>query len=186
MVINLSKAAEISGWMNSLEMEWLAEQAQYGEVVEIGSWQGRSTRAMADNKVDGRIYAVDTWQGSGETLDLLKDKPENWLFDQFRENLADHIMSGIVIPMPMRSTVAADYALRAGIKFKFVFIDATHEYESLKEDIFAWRPLVEKGGILAGHDYDWGYPGVVHAVREFISPTPLQAAGGSSIWYCHI
>jgi len=185
-MVNLERAEKVTGWMSTPEMEWLAEQAKHGLVVEIGSWMGRTTRAMADNKRDGHIFAVDTWQGSEENQDFLKDKPHDYLFTEFCGNVSDHIASGMIVPMRLPSLSAAKYFLNIGTQFRFVFIDAAHDYESVKADILAWRPLVERGGILAGHDYDWGYPGVVHAVRELISPTPNQAAGGSSIWYTRV
>jgi predicted O-methyltransferase YrrM len=51
----------------------------------------------------------------------------------------------------------------------FVFIDASHEYEDVKNDINAWFPKVKVGGVLAGHDYyennDFA-PGVKMAVNE--------------------
>jgi predicted O-methyltransferase YrrM len=47
-----------------------------------------------------------------------------------------------------------------------VFIDLTHTYESVKQDIELWLPKVKKGGILAGHDYENDWPEVVKAVDE--------------------
>jgi len=38
--------------------------------------------------------------------------------------------------------------------FDMVYIDANHTYEWVLDDIKAWSPLVRKGGIIAGHDYD--------------------------------
>lgn len=185
-MVNLEKAEKIFGWMNREEMTFLAEHAQHGEVVEIGSWQGRSTRAMADNKLDGHIYAVDTFMGSADdTQYYLKDKPESWLFDQFRENLADHIASGLVVPMRMRSTVAAAYAQVSGTKFDMVFIDGAHDFESVRSDILAWRPLIKDGGLLSGHDFDWGFPGTVHAVKELVAEVPHQV-NGTSLWYTNV
>jgi hypothetical protein len=49
----------------------------------------------------------------------------------------------------------------------FVYIDGSHSYESVRNDIAAWWPLVAPGGILAGDDYGRQLPGVVQAVDEF-------------------
>jgi predicted O-methyltransferase YrrM len=48
----------------------------------------------------------------------------------------------------------------------FVFIDADHSYESVREDIIAWWPKVKAGGIISGHDYHMGAPGVINASNE--------------------
>lgn len=37
--------------------------------------------------------------------------------------------------------------------FDWVYIDAMHDYVSVKSDILAWWPKVKAGGVLAGHDY---------------------------------
>jgi hypothetical protein len=48
----------------------------------------------------------------------------------------------------------------------FVFLDASHKYDDIKADLFAWYPKVKKGGIFAGHDYPT-WTQVVRAVDEF-------------------
>ena len=56
----------------------------------------------------------------------------------------------------------------------FVFLDADHDYESVKADIAAWLPKVKPGGILAGHDYMCGWPGVDRAVAEAFNAVTFQ------------
>lgn len=49
----------------------------------------------------------------------------------------------------------------------FVFIDAGHGYEAVKDDIARWKWKVRKNGWVMGHDYDpVRNPGVVRAVDE--------------------
>jgi hypothetical protein len=48
----------------------------------------------------------------------------------------------------------------------FAYIDAAHDYESVKRDIAAWMPKIKSGGILAGHDAQ--SPGVQKAVKELL------------------
>jgi hypothetical protein len=56
-------AIEIPGWMSEIDLQWLGEQAKHHDlIVEIGSYQGRSTRALGDN-ARGVVYAVDDWKG---------------------------------------------------------------------------------------------------------------------------
>lgn len=54
----------------------------------------------------------------------------------------------------------------------FVYIDANHDYEHVKEDLHAWTPKVKEGGVVAGHDYikrkgQKDLYNVVEAVDEF-------------------
>jgi hypothetical protein len=58
--------------------------------------------------------------------------------------------------------------------FDFVYIDASHDYDSASHDIAAWLPKVKRGGVLGGHDYNegnfGGQPfGVIRAVDELIA-----------------
>jgi predicted O-methyltransferase YrrM len=49
-----------------------------------------------------------------------------------------------------------------------VFIDLTHTYEAVKEDIKLWLPKVKKGGFIAGDDYHEHWKGVIQAVDELL------------------
>jgi SAM-dependent methyltransferase len=49
----------------------------------------------------------------------------------------------------------------------FVFIDGSHEYKDIVDDLKAWIPKVKIGGILAGHDYTWS-DNVFKAVHDVI------------------
>ena len=59
-----------------------------------------------------------------------------------------------------------------------VFIDANHSYEAIKEDLYLWKLLVRKGGILSGHDYKAGgkFPfwGVKTAVDEMFDQEEIE------------
>jgi hypothetical protein len=39
--------------------------------------------------------------------------------------------------------------------FDFIYIDAAHYYEDVKEDINAWQYKVKVGGFIGGHDYNF-------------------------------
>jgi len=76
----------------------------------------------------------------------------------------------------------------SGRLFDFVYIDADHTYEGVKADLEAWFPLVKKGGIFGGDDYqNTTCPGVNQAVNEFVVKYGLflYAApnGGGGDWY---
>jgi hypothetical protein len=95
----------------------------------------------------------------------LAQHESTWLYDQFHTNLAGHIGSGKVIPVPLSSVQAAHrFAAVLQVKefFDMVFIDGAHDYASIKADLAAWRPLCK--GLFCGHDA--GHPPVEQAVHE--------------------
>jgi len=61
-----------------------------------------------------------------------------------------------------------------------VYIDGNHSYRSVKDDIRAWLPIVRTGGILAGHDYEPQYLGVIRAVDELLEDVWFLP---DTVWY---
>jgi predicted O-methyltransferase YrrM len=162
-LINISRSLKIAGWMTPEELTWLAQQARkHSRIAEIGSWQGRSTVALAQH-TSGRVLAIDTWEGSEEIKHLLEGHSKDWLYETFLANT-----KGLtnIETMRMPSLQAAGELACSLDTFDMVFIDASHDYENVRADIEAWRPLVEPGGLLAGHDYAPEWPGVMKAVNE--------------------
>jgi len=148
-----------------------------GRLVEVGCWKGKSTAFLLveaynrSRKIE--VYAVDTWQGSPEHAAdpaVLADT----LYDQFMANVAP--VAGQLVPLRIASPAAADFFPDSSLDG--VFIDAAHEYEAVRADIMAWRPKVRPGGILAGHDFGAGWPGVDLAVTEIFG----QVEAGESCW----
>ena len=163
---DISKAISIPGWMTELELQWLAQQASVHSVIaEIGSWRGRSTRAMADN-TNGKIFAIDSWDDSAvgypgwwtaseaasESSPSKTSRP-NWLWDEFHAHIGQYIGTR-VIPMRMFSAYAYEVFQRRGQKFDMVFIDGSHDYGHVRGDILMFSELLSAGGVLCGHDYN--------------------------------
>lgn len=179
-------AAQVTGWMSTLELRWLAERASEREtVVEVGSWMGRSTKALG-MCVRGVVYAVDHWLGSPAVNDWcyleIQKVGADGCFDMFKKNVAEEVASGRIVPVKAESAEAARQLtelLPGGADM--VFIDGDHEYEEVKRDIALWRPLVKKGGLLSGHDYK-AWPGVTKAVDEIF---PGRALAGT-IWFVEV
>jgi predicted O-methyltransferase YrrM len=48
----------------------------------------------------------------------------------------------------------------------FIFVDADHRYESVKDDIARWMPKLKPSGWMIGHDYLEHFDGVFRAVNE--------------------
>jgi hypothetical protein len=62
----ISRAQKIAGFISDDELHWLAQEAiSLKTIIEVGSWHGRSARAIADNMAkSSTLYCVDHWLGS--------------------------------------------------------------------------------------------------------------------------
>ena len=65
----------------------------------------------------------------------------------------------------------------------FVYIDANHNYEFVKNDIELYYPKVRIGGVLGGHDFSGDYLGVVQAVIEFTKSKNLELFTKNNEWW---
>lgn len=183
--IDITRARTVTGWMSARELTWLATQALTARtIIEIGSFCGRSTRALADH-CHGVVYTIDPWEGytnddGSQAKWILKQGPGSWIAiaEAFRRNLADHIKTGRVVPIQRCAADARE--LFEPASSDLLFIDGDHHYESVKRDIESYRDVVKPGGSLAGHDLnrsDW--PGVTRAVVELVGPVSTC----ESIWW---
>ena len=172
--VDISKALEIPGWMSREELLWLAKLArEHKTIVEFGSFHGRSTRALGDNCIGGRIWAVDPWNGEYTTVrGDVAATVNTFVYPQFRKNLQDLISSGRVVPHRGFS-----YSFRLPYQVDMVFIDGDHRYEIVLRDIDRALELVRSGGIISGHDYNW--PTVKQAVDEKLGQVEVV----ESIWW---
>jgi len=178
----LDKAIAVPyGQIGDDEVRWLAEHAEHRQkLVELGSWTGKSTRALVDN-TPGEVWAVDTWRMKEihPTLQTFM-KSDDWAFEEFMKNLGDAKNLRVV----RQTSLEAAHSLQSLAPFDMVFIDADHSYEAVKADILAWQPLLSSDGLLCGHDY---YPteptwcGVGKALEELFPHINLMS--GTSIWW---
>lgn len=125
---------------------------------------GKSISFLAVEAVNSgahqRIIAVDSWgDHAAVTSDETFEGEET--YRRYLQNIEP--VSDRVETMRLSSLDAAkQFADRS---CDFVFIDASHEFEDVLDDLRAWYPKVKSGGVFAGHDYHW--PGVSRAVHEF-------------------
>lgn len=162
-------------------------------IVEIGSYMGCSTAYLAveiiNSKKNIKLDVVDSWNGEDGTgrppwSDYGDDpthnvsKPSGDIFESFKRNLEP--VWSVINPIQSLSDKAAD--LYKDNSLDFVFIDANHHYEGVKQDIVKWLPKVKNNGIIAGHDYNpISWPGVIKAVHECFPENKIKVIGASWI-----
>ena len=158
-MVGLDKNSEgLDGWMGQNELAILKQLASESKsVVEVGSWKGRSTKALLES-CKGKVYAVDHWKGSNTDLSCLAAH-KNDIYAEFMKNVGNY--PNLVVLKGESTEMAKQFN---GNNADMVFIDADHTYEGCKADIEAWLPKCNK--FICGHDYNLDFPDVVRAVTE--------------------
>jgi hypothetical protein len=128
---------------------------------------------------------VDTWEGSPEHLEVGGEAWEpnlatnkDWIWESFKANIEP--VKNIITPIRNPSLEAA--AMYPDESLDFVFIDASHDYVNVTNDITAWYPKVKSiTGIMAGHDYSWG-PEVKRAANDFFESRNMVIKEQEGCW----
>jgi SAM-dependent methyltransferase len=150
----------------NLYRSWVTNASENSIFVEVGCWKGKSSAFLGVEIINSnkniKLYCIDTWNGSIEHKENSLVATDE-VYQLFLNNIKD--LRSVITPIRTDS-------LSASAKFEnesldAVFIDASHQYEDVKNDINAWYPKVKHGGVLAGHDYHDTWPGVIQAVDEF-------------------
>lgn len=136
-----------------------------GVLVELGSFLGSSAAFMgveiANSGKSLAFHAIDTWEGSPELGDFYA---EHDVYRHFCRNIEP--VRELITTHRMTTLEAAKLFPDASVDF--CFVDAAHDYDSVAADIKAWLPKMKPGSLLAGHDYNTNFLGVVHAVADVI------------------
>lgn len=168
---------DISSMITTREQETLLLLSIFGNtqgnIVEIGSWVGKSTSLLAKGcsiRNEGIVYAIDHFKGRPGKEDLYYrglSKNET-IFDRFTKNIKEIGLEAYIKVFKMYSQEARG---KINDNIRLLFIDGDHEYESVYRDIKLFEGLVNSGGIIAIHDYSIAFPGVIKAVKEGITDT---------------
>lgn len=142
--------------------------------VEVGSFLGKSAVFMAVEIINSgkriKFDCVDHWRGSEEHYDNENIDTEN-LYENFLENIQP--VKGVINPVRAESVVASK--LYKPNSLDFIFIDASHDERSVREDLTYWMPRLKENGMIAGDDID--NEGVANAVKWFFDTGKLEIIG---------
>lgn len=134
-------------------------------ILEIGSWEGRSACWFLKTYPDATITCVDTFEGSveHEGLDVTGIK------DRFVANTQQYT-DRVIIRQGLSSRVL--YGLEPE-SFDLVYVDGSHEGPDVLMDLALAYGLLKPGGIMLVDDVNGQFPGVTQAVIAFVSVIPL-------------
>ncbi len=148
--------------INKEEAEFLVENLinlpDGSVIVELGTYKGGSAFVMSEVYKRGKIFSIDHY--------------EDCTVEEVKNNLVGH-------DVELLNGKTSDLAKTWSLPIDFLFIDASHYYEDVMEDIKNWLPKVKDKGLIMFNDYD-SWPGVTMAVHRAIEKKwiePLSKAG---------
>jgi MMP 1-O-methyltransferase len=162
--------SDVQGWLAIDEAYWLysaaAKLREGSTIVEIGSYHGRSTIALAlGAKQSGSVvYAIDPHHvheaggyqfGPTDNVAFMQNVLKAGVGEWVRIiNLPSHFGVDGWIP---------------DIAIGLLFIDGAHEYECVKEDFEWYRAWLQDIGLVAIHDSTGAWEGPTRVVQEALS-----------------
>jgi hypothetical protein len=161
----------VPGWFDFQDIySEVINTAQENDIlVEVGSFLGKSTCYMLEEIEKSRkklqFYCIDNWNlEKDDQFHIDAEMPWGELYIDFIKRLGKHAFYDFFIHNikfcpggnNLTKTIQS-YSWDAAKEFEnnscyFVFIDAGHSYESVRQDLKAWYPKVKNNGIFAGHD----------------------------------
>lgn len=139
-------------------------------LVEVGTYKGDSAKLFA--AAFSQVLCIDAW--APELFNVPGNVQEaEKIFDEWRATVRN------VNKVKARSLLAATRLDNKS--FDVTYIDASHDYESVKADLEAWKNKPRL--FLCGHDY-WPsrFPGVVKAVNEVLGKPDKVFKDTSFLW----
>lgn len=162
----------VHGWLTLAEGQKLAELASGKRVLEIGSYEGKSTICMAQTA--GMVICIDPFDGRATSL------PQDTLF-AFRTNLRLFGVEDRVHPLVGTSREMMRQV--PPVLFDLALIDGDHAAAEVRHDIEQALARLAPDGLIACHDYRrfpgevdgrWDM-GVTQTVNEFLRDGRLVA-----------
>lgn len=156
------------GWFHhGAKILELVEQYQPKVCVELGTWLGASAIPVARSirRWGGTLFCVDTWAGDVHTPTGTVRPQAPWMLVSCARNLMDAGVGAQVRLIPATTEQAHEWWTEP---IDYLYIDAAHDYESVRADLSTWVPHVKPGGLILGDDYGHRFfPGVRQAWDEY-------------------
>lgn len=171
-------------------IDMLSELPKNSKMLEIGSFNGDFAFEINKKCNPDWLILVDTWNEKIFSADQHGANPKTISGKSAIDNIRKVLPNAILIRSTSEKFLSSPEIYSEF--FDFIYIDANHKYQAVKNDIeLSWQYL-KPGGFLAGHDYTLNYNnirkyhgsaghydrmGVQQAVNEFLEEKNIQLFG---------
>jgi predicted O-methyltransferase YrrM len=142
-------------WFSEYTYHWLNIFLRYVDInkkfniLEIGSFEGRSTLFFLNLFKNSTITSVDTFKGSDEHNNMQINKIES-NFDYNVNNYKNRLIK-------FKGTSKKFFSFNKVKKYNIVYIDGSHKFDDVYFDACKAYKNMAIGGIIIFDDYLWNY-----------------------------
>lgn len=174
----------VDGFLGIGEMRELYRRScviKKGVIVEIGSWKGKSTCALALPSVlrgnETMVYSVDPMEGKT----VFPNSPPKPTSDVFDDNIKKWHLAKYIVQCRSKSCDVCDtWGEIESRAIDLLFVDGDHTKKEVLNDLRGWVPHVKTGGIVLMHDHNnKTIPGVKRGVDAFMKMSDSLKVIGS-------
>ena len=146
------------GWCHFVNVEMFKELIRGIKkpemiLVDGGTWMGLSAwHLLVNSQADSTVICMDTWAGSREHAQEAYRNDLKRLYDTFVINMWDY--RSRIVPMKFDSVEGMRELKRLGIEPDLIYIDWSHEYEDVYDDVSTALALFPKA-VICGDDLGW-------------------------------
>jgi hypothetical protein len=137
------------------------------KAAEIGVAQADNSLSMLEALPLGKFWLIDPYAHVGAMADYALAKKKLATYQQVKWEIKTSSQAAKEIDEPL----------------DLVYIDGSHDYEIVRDDIKLYYPLVKAGGMIGGHGYQNYWWGVIKAVDEFYEQNRLKLAVRPPDWW---
>ena len=170
----LAAMRSISGWLTDAEAELLMAGAAYvacggapRTLVEIGSYQGRSTVVLGSTlralSPQSRLFALDPHEGTVGAADAQLYHGAS-TEERFLANILAAGLTEQIHPVRARSYEVSWPEVGQDRSIDLLFVDGLHDRLNVERDFRGFEAFLAREAIVLFHDYGDYYPGV----RDFV------------------
>lgn len=150
------------------------------KIAEVGVAYGYHAEHLLDEFSDIQYYGFDPYVSGYDPNDGF-DADIQRLFGNSDVPAMDRLYNAVNFKLNSKYGDRANINRIPGEKanslfekefFDIAYIDGDHTYDGVIRDLNGWYPLVKRGGILCGDDYNWD--GVRDAVLDFFKEKKIE------------
>ena len=136
----------IPSWLNLFEKFSLKKKNL--KVLEIGSYEGRSSVFILEYLKNAHLTCVDNFEPFQELLG--DNKKFNLVYENFIKNINRYSKR-----VSVKKEKSSNFFFNNKDKFDFIFIDGSHKFADVINDAFESFKILNSGGIIIFDDFLW-------------------------------